>query len=83
MVSENQCDHAEAYKFTFEIPLLTEHDYLSITRGLERNAEGEGKMSGDEKSTDPSISVAERKAPRSREAEEAIAEHESAQKAFS
>jgi hypothetical protein len=23
--------------------------YLSITRGLERNAEGEGKMSGDEK----------------------------------
>src|ERR1700736_5501062 len=56
--------------------------YLSITRGLKRNAEGEGKMSGNEKSTDPSLSAAERKTLRSREAEEAIAEHESAQKAF-
>src|SRR6202051_4181558 len=56
--------------------------YLSITRGLERNAEGEGKMSGDEKSTDPGLSAAERKTLRSREAEEAIAEHERAQKAF-
>jgi len=56
--------------------------YLSITRGLERNAEGEGKMSGDEKSTDPGLSAAERKTLRIREAEEAIAEHESAQKAF-
>src|SRR5258707_1970902 len=34
------------------------------------------------KSTDPGLSAAERKALRSREAEEAIAEHESAQKAF-
>src|SRR5258708_23810780 len=56
--------------------------YLSITRGLVRNAEGEGKMSGNEKSTDPALSAAERKTLRSREAEEAIAEHESAQKAF-
>ncbi len=56
--------------------------YLSITRGLERNAEGEGKMSGDEKSTDRGLSAAERKTLRSCEAEEAIAEHESAQKAF-
>ena len=56
--------------------------YLSITCGLERNAEGEGKMSGNEKSTDPGLSAAERKTLRSREAEEAIAEHESAQKAF-
>src|ERR1700681_1642060 len=56
--------------------------YLSITRGLERNAEGEGKVSGGEKSTDPGLSAAERKTLRSREAEEAIAEHESAQKAF-
>src|SRR5258708_10188712 len=56
--------------------------YLSITRGLVRNAEGEGKMSGNEKSTDPGLSAAERKTLRSREAEEAIAEHESAQKAF-
>ena len=41
-------------------------------------------MSGNEKSTDPglSLSVAARKALRSREAEEAIADHESAQKAF-
>src|SRR6195256_2646723 len=56
--------------------------YLSITRGLERNAEGEGKMSGDEKSTDRGLSAAERKTLRGREAEEPIAEHERAQKAF-
>ncbi|MEH2506836.1 hypothetical protein V1290_005647 [Bradyrhizobium sp. AZCC 1578] len=55
--------------------------YLSITRRLERNAEGEAKMSG-EKSSDAGLSAAERKTLRSREAEEAIAEHESAQKAF-
>jgi len=34
--------------------------YLSITRGLERNAEGEAKMSG-EKSSDADLSAAERK----------------------
>ena len=39
-------------------------------------------MGGHEKSTDPGLSAAERKSLRSREAEEAIAEHESAQKAF-
>src|SRR3979490_3506183 len=39
-------------------------------------------MGGHEKSTDPGLSAAERKSRRSREAEEAIAEHESAQKAF-
>ncbi|MEH2506737.1 hypothetical protein V1290_005548 [Bradyrhizobium sp. AZCC 1578] len=55
--------------------------YLSITRRLERNAEGEAKMSG-EKSSDAGLSAAERKTLRSREAEEAIAEHESAQTAF-
>jgi hypothetical protein len=55
--------------------------YLSITRGLEQNAEGEAKMSG-EKSSDAGLSAAERKTLRRREAEEAIAEHESAQKAF-
>ena len=39
-------------------------------------------MGGHEKSTDPGLSAAERKSLRSREAEEAIADHESAQKAF-
>src|ERR1700692_5111840 len=39
-------------------------------------------MGGHEKSTDPGLSAAERKSLRSLEAEEAIAEHESAQKAF-
>ena len=39
-------------------------------------------MGGHEKSTDPGLSAAERKTLRNREAEEAIAEHESAQKAF-
>src|SRR6202166_2302439 len=39
-------------------------------------------MGGHEKSTDPGLSAAERKTLRNREAEEAITEHESAQKAF-
>src|SRR6266403_4030976 len=56
--------------------------YLSITRGPEPNAEDEGKMNSDAKSTDPGLSATERKTLRSREAKEAIAEHESAQKAF-
>jgi DNA-directed RNA polymerase alpha subunit len=44
---------------------------------------GKGEeMSRNEKSTDPGLSVAERKVLRSQEAQEAIADHESAQKAF-
>jgi DNA-directed RNA polymerase alpha subunit len=39
-------------------------------------------MSGKEKSTDPGLSVAERKTLRDREAQEAIADHEEAQTAF-
>jgi len=39
-------------------------------------------MSGDKKSTDPGLSAAERKTLRGHEAQEAIADHESAQKAF-
>jgi len=39
-------------------------------------------MSDNEKSTDPGLSTAERKAQRSQEAQEAIADHEDAQKAF-
>src|SRR5260370_31649306 len=39
-------------------------------------------MGGHENSTDPGLSAAERKTLRSREAEEAIAVHESAQKVF-
>jgi DNA-directed RNA polymerase alpha subunit len=39
-------------------------------------------MSGDEKSTGPGLSVAERKALRVQEAHKAIADHEDAQKAF-
>jgi DNA-directed RNA polymerase alpha subunit len=39
-------------------------------------------MSRKEKSTDPGLSAAERKELRDREAQEAIAEHEDAQKAF-
>ena len=45
-------------------------------------AEDEGNMSGNEKSTDPGLSAAERKALRGQEAQEAISDHESAQKAF-
>ena len=39
-------------------------------------------MSENEKSTDPGLSAAERKALRVREAKEAVAEHEEAQQAF-
>jgi DNA-directed RNA polymerase alpha subunit len=39
-------------------------------------------MSGDEKSTDPGLTAAERKKLRGREAKEAVADHEAAQQAF-
>jgi DNA-directed RNA polymerase alpha subunit len=39
-------------------------------------------MSDDKKSTDPGLSAAERKTLRGREAQEALADHEAAQKAF-
>ena len=39
-------------------------------------------MIDDKKSTDPGLSAAERKALRGREAQEAVADHEAAQKAF-
>ena len=41
---------------------------------------GEGKMIDDKKSTDPGLSAAERKTLRGREAKEAIADHEEAQR---
>jgi hypothetical protein len=71
-------ENADAYQ-TVKGWLL---NYLSLTRGLERNAEGEGEMSGNEKSTDPGLSAAERKTLRGSEAKEAMADHEDAQKAF-
>ena len=46
------------------------------------NAKDKGEMPDDEKSTDPGLSAAERKALRVREAQEAIADHEEAQTAF-
>jgi DNA-directed RNA polymerase alpha subunit len=46
------------------------------------NAKDKGEMPDDEKSTDPGLSTAERKALRVREAQEAIADHEEAQTAF-
>src|SRR6266849_7164334 len=56
--------------------------YLSLTRGFGVNAKDKGEMTDDEKSADPGLSAAERKALRSREAQEAISDHEKAQKAF-
>jgi predicted ribosome quality control (RQC) complex YloA/Tae2 family protein len=44
--------------------------------------EGEGEMIDNKKSTDPGLSAAERNTLRSHEAQEAIADHEEAQKAF-
>jgi hypothetical protein len=71
-------ENADAYQ-TVKDWLLK---YLSLTRGLERNAEGEREMSDNEKSTDPGLSAAERKALRGSEAKVAMADHEDAQKAF-
>ena len=45
-------------------------------------AEGEGEMIDNKKSGDPGLSAAERKTLRSHDAQEAIADHEEAQKAF-
>ena len=50
------------------------------TRRVE--AEGEGKMIDDKKSTEPGLSAAERKTLRNHEAREAIADHEEAQRAL-
>ena len=75
----------DKYKFSSGDPYQTVKDwllhYLSITRGLALDAEGEAKIRG-EKPSDAGLSAAERKTLRRREAEEAIAEHKSAQKAF-
>jgi hypothetical protein len=54
--------------------------YLSLTRGLGVNAKDKGGMPDDAKSTDPGLSAAERKDLRGREAKEAIADHEEAQR---
>ena len=57
-------------------------NYLSLTRGLGVNVKDKAEMTDDEKSADPGLSAAERKALRIREAQEAISDHERAQKAF-
>jgi hypothetical protein len=44
--------------------------------------EGEGETIDDKKGIDPGLSAAERKTLRSHDAQEAIADHEEAQKAF-
>ena len=54
----------------------------SLTRGFGVNAKDKGEMTDDEKSADPGLSAAERKTLRSREAQEALSDHEKAQKAF-
>jgi Bacterial RNA polymerase, alpha chain C terminal domain len=56
-------------------------DHLEQTRDDRTRAEGE-EMTGHKKSTDPGLSNAERKDLRSREAKEAIADHEEAQRAL-
>src|SRR5229473_2206970 len=68
-------DSADSYQ-TVRSWLLS---YLSLTRGLGVNAKDKGEMTDHEKSADPGLSAAERKALRSREAQEAISDHEEAQ----
>jgi DNA-directed RNA polymerase alpha subunit len=50
--------------------------------GFPAEAKGEGKMMGIKKSTDAGLSTAERKSLRVSEAQEAMSDHDNAQKAF-
>ena len=56
--------------------------YQALTRGRGVNAKGKAEMIDDKRSTDPGLSAAERKTLRGHEAQEAIADHAEAQKAF-
>jgi hypothetical protein len=56
--------------------------YLSLARGHGVNAKDKGEITDEEKSADPGLSAAERKALRIRQAQGAISDHEKAQKAF-
>lgn len=55
--------------------------YQALTRGRGVNAKSKAEMTDDKRNTDPGLSAAERKALKSHEAHEAIADNE-AQKAF-
>ena len=56
--------------------------YQALTRGRGVNAKGKAEMIDDKRSTDTGLSAAERKTLRGHEAQEAIADHAEAQKAF-
>jgi hypothetical protein len=54
----------------------------NLEPATQSRAEGEEEMSDEKRSTDPGLSAAERKKLRGREAKEAIADHEEAQRAL-
>jgi DNA-directed RNA polymerase alpha subunit len=54
----------------------------NLEPATQSRAEGEEEMSDEKRSTDPGLSAAERKKLRGREAKEAIADHEGAQRAL-
>jgi hypothetical protein len=62
--------------------LRRDHETDHLEHKIAQELGEDEEMSEDEKSTGPNLSAAERKALRAQEAQEAIADHEEAQKAF-
>src|SRR6266851_4271573 len=69
-------------RLTAGFPLLSPFGCETLSPHCRARAEGEGEMIDNKKSGDPGLSAAERKELREREAQEAIADLEEAQRAF-
>jgi DNA-directed RNA polymerase alpha subunit len=69
-------------RLTAGFPLLSPFGCETLSPHCRARAEGEGEMIDNKKSGDPGFSAAERKELREREAQEAIADLEEAQRAF-
>src|SRR6266436_9471729 len=69
-------------RLTAGFPLLSPFGCETLSPQCRTRAEGEGEMIDNKKSSDPGLSAAERKELREREAQEAIADLEEAQKVF-
>src|SRR5258707_14821371 len=69
-------------RLTAGFPLLSPFGCKTLSPHCRARAEGEGEMIDNKKSGDPGLSAAERKELREREAQEAIADLEEAQRAF-
>src|SRR6266851_1193482 len=69
-------------RLTAGFPLLSPFGCETLSPHCRARAEGDGEMIDNKKSGDPGLSAAERKELREREAQEAIADLEEAQRAF-